>query len=78
MWATMRRRSAWLGSLHCTKGAEKGGRGAGAARAHKGAAGSWKAAGGATRRLPKASRGMGPAVGLARRLRAALQEEELQ
>lgn len=78
MWATMRRRSAWLGSLHCTKARRREPRG-GAARAHKGAAGSWKAAGGATRRLPQGdSRGMGPAVGLARRLRAALQEEELR
>ncbi|XP_017906863.1 PREDICTED: ankyrin repeat and LEM domain-containing protein 1 [Capra hircus] len=78
MWATMRRRSAWLGSLHCTKARRREPRG-GAARAHKGAAGSWKAAGGATRWLPQGdSRGMGPAVGLARRLRTALQEEELR
>ncbi|XP_006057949.4 ankyrin repeat and LEM domain-containing protein 1 isoform X1 [Bubalus bubalis] len=78
MWATMRRRSAWLGSLQCTKARRRKPRG-GAARAHKGAAGSWKPAGGATRWLPQGdSRGMGPAVGLARRLRTALQEEELR
>uniref|UniRef100_A0A8C6DW48 Ankyrin repeat and LEM domain containing 1 n=1 Tax=Moschus moschiferus TaxID=68415 RepID=A0A8C6DW48_MOSMO len=78
MWATMRRRSAWLGSLHCTKARRREPRG-GAARAHKGAAGSWKPTGGATRWLPQGdSRGMGPTVGLAWRLRTALQEEELR
>ena len=71
----MRRGSAWLGTLHCAEVRGPGPRG-GAARAHKGAAGSWKSTG------PAAGLGdrwgMGSATGLARRLRAALREEELR
>ncbi|XP_036703022.1 ankyrin repeat and LEM domain-containing protein 1 [Balaenoptera musculus] len=75
MWTTMRRGSAWLGTLHCAEVRGPGPRG-GAARAHKGAAGSWRSTGPAAGLGDR--RGMGLATGLARRLRAALREEELR
>lgn len=66
---------AGVAALH--QGAEKGAEGGRRVRTR--APRKLKAAGGATRRLPQGdSRGMGPAVGLARRLRAALREEELR
>ncbi|XP_057566445.1 ankyrin repeat and LEM domain-containing protein 1 [Hippopotamus amphibius kiboko] len=75
MWTTVRRGSAWLGTLHCAEVRRRKPRG-GAARAHKGAAGSWKYSG---RAAGPADRGrMGSATVLARRLRAALREEELR
>lgn len=74
MW-TIRRGSAWLGTLHCAEGRGPWLRG-GAARAHKGDAGSWKSAG---RAAGLGDRwGMGSATVLARRLQAALRKEELR
>ncbi|XP_012509575.1 PREDICTED: ankyrin repeat and LEM domain-containing protein 1 [Propithecus coquereli] len=73
MWKPRRRGSSWLGTLRYAEEQPPRRRG-GAARAHKVAAGNWKSACqamGTWHRLD-----MGAATGLARRLRAALLEEE--
>ncbi|XP_045348439.1 ankyrin repeat and LEM domain-containing protein 1 isoform X3 [Leopardus geoffroyi] len=73
MWTRVRRSSAPLGTLRSGGIRRPEARG-GAARAHKGAAGSSKLTGRATG--PGGIPGMAAAAGLARRLRAALREEE--
>uniref|UniRef100_A0A667GHC6 Ankyrin repeat and LEM domain containing 1 n=1 Tax=Lynx canadensis TaxID=61383 RepID=A0A667GHC6_LYNCA len=73
MWTRVRRSSAPLGTLRSGGTRRPEARG-GAARAHKGAAGSSKLTGRAAG--PGGIPGMAAAAGLARRLRAALREEE--